>query len=116
MNELGQPSVAVVHAAGDLCRTPAMPVPGAQVVMAAQGARAVVVIDQDATQRTSRKSKQCLRTPSMPRRRRPRAQILAPAEATLRMLLQRTYSVLAGTHRLVLQSRALAALPVEGLA
>jgi len=44
----GQTSVPGVYAAGDLCRTPAMPAPAAQVVMAAaQGARAAVVIDQE---------------------------------------------------------------------
>ena len=48
VNELGQTSVPSVHAAGDMCRTPAMPSPAAQVVMAAAaGARAAVVIDQE---------------------------------------------------------------------
>jgi thioredoxin reductase len=48
VNELGQTTVAGVYAAGDMCRTPAMPFPAAQVVMAAAaGARAAVVIDQE---------------------------------------------------------------------
>ena len=48
VNELGQTTVPGVSAAGDLCRTPAVPTPSAQVVMAAaQGARAAVVIDQE---------------------------------------------------------------------
>ncbi len=48
VNELGQPTVPRVYAAGDLCRAPAMPAPAAQVVIAAaQGARAAVVIDQE---------------------------------------------------------------------
>jgi thioredoxin reductase len=48
VDELGHTSVAGVYAAGDMCRTPAMPLPAAQVIMAAaQGARAAVVIDQE---------------------------------------------------------------------
>jgi thioredoxin reductase len=48
VSELGQTTVAGVYAAGDMCRTPAMPSPAAQVVMAAAaGARAAVVIDQE---------------------------------------------------------------------
>jgi thioredoxin reductase len=48
VNELGQTTVAGVYAAGDMCRTPAMPGPAAQVIMAAaQGARAAVVIDKE---------------------------------------------------------------------
>jgi thioredoxin reductase len=48
VNELGQTSVPGVYPAGDMCRTPAMPVPAAQVIMAAaQGARAAVVIDKE---------------------------------------------------------------------
>jgi thioredoxin reductase len=48
VNELGQTTVPGVYAAGDTCRTPAMPFPAAQVIMAAaQGARAVAVIDQE---------------------------------------------------------------------
>ncbi len=48
VNELGQTGVPGVYAAGDMCRTPAMPTPAAQVVMAAAaGARAAVVIDQE---------------------------------------------------------------------
>jgi thioredoxin reductase len=48
VNELGQTTVPGVYAAGDMCRIPAMPYPAAQVIMAAaQGARAVVVIDQE---------------------------------------------------------------------
>ena len=48
VNELGQTTVPGVYAAGDMCRTPAMPYPAAQVIMAAaQGARAAVVIDQE---------------------------------------------------------------------
>jgi thioredoxin reductase len=48
VNELGQTTIPGVYAAGDLCRTPAMPVPAAQVIMAAaQGARAAVIIDQE---------------------------------------------------------------------
>ncbi len=48
VNELAQTTVPGVSAAGDLCRTPAVPTPSAQVVMAAaQGARAAVVIDQE---------------------------------------------------------------------
>jgi thioredoxin reductase len=48
VDELGQTTVPGVYAAGDMCRTPAMPFPAAQVIMAAaQGARAAVVIDQE---------------------------------------------------------------------
>jgi hypothetical protein len=48
VSELGQTTVPGVYAAGDTCRTPAMPYPAAQVIMAAaQGARAAVVIDQE---------------------------------------------------------------------
>jgi thioredoxin reductase len=48
VNELGQTTVPGVYAAGDMCRTPAMPGPAAQVIMAAaQGARAAVVIDKE---------------------------------------------------------------------
>ncbi len=48
VNELGQTTVPGVYAAGDMCRTPAMPAPAAQVIMAAaQGARAAVIIDQE---------------------------------------------------------------------
>ncbi len=48
VNELGQTTLPGVYAAGDTCRTPAMPYPAAQVIMAAaQGARAAVVIDQE---------------------------------------------------------------------
>jgi thioredoxin reductase len=48
VNELGQTTIPGVYAAGDMCRTPAMPFPAAQVIMAAaQGARAAVVIDQE---------------------------------------------------------------------
>jgi thioredoxin reductase len=48
VNQLGQTTVPGVYAAGDMCRTPAMPSPSAQVVMAAaSGARAAVIIDQE---------------------------------------------------------------------
>ncbi|MDA8318630.1 MAG: NAD(P)/FAD-dependent oxidoreductase [Actinomycetota bacterium] len=48
VNELGQTTVPGVYAAGDMSRTPAMPSPAAQVVMAAaSGARAAVIIDQE---------------------------------------------------------------------
>ena len=48
VSELGQTTVPGVYAAGDMCRTPAMPSPAAQVVMAAAaGALAAVVIDQE---------------------------------------------------------------------
>ena len=48
VNELGQTTVEGVYAAGDMCRTPAMPAPAAQVVMAAAaGARAAVILDQE---------------------------------------------------------------------
>jgi thioredoxin reductase len=48
VSELGQTTVPGVYAAGDMCRTPAMPSPAAQVIMAAAaGARAAVVIDQE---------------------------------------------------------------------
>jgi len=48
VDELSQTTVPGVYAAGDMWRTPAMPCPAAQVVMAAAaGARAGVVIDQE---------------------------------------------------------------------
>jgi thioredoxin reductase len=48
VNELAQTTAPGVYAAGDMCRTPAMPYPAAQVIMAAaEGARAAVVIDQE---------------------------------------------------------------------
>jgi thioredoxin reductase len=48
IDELGHTSVEGVYAAGDMCRTPAMPAPAAQVVMAAgSGARAAVILDQE---------------------------------------------------------------------
>jgi thioredoxin reductase len=48
IDELGHTSVEGVYAAGDMCRTPAMPAPAAQVVMAAgAGARAAVILDQE---------------------------------------------------------------------
>jgi thioredoxin reductase len=48
VSELGQTTIPGVYAAGDLCRTPAMPTSAAQVVMAAAaGARAAVIIDQE---------------------------------------------------------------------
>jgi thioredoxin reductase len=48
VDELGHTSVEGVYAAGDMCRTPAMPAPAAQVVMAAgAGARAAVILDQE---------------------------------------------------------------------
>jgi thioredoxin reductase len=48
VGELGQTSVAGVFAAGDMARRPTMPVPGAQVVIAAaEGAIAAIAIDQD---------------------------------------------------------------------
>jgi thioredoxin reductase len=48
VGDLGQTSVAGVFAAGDMARRPTMPVPGAQVVIAAaEGAIAAVAIDQD---------------------------------------------------------------------
>jgi thioredoxin reductase len=48
VGELGQTSVPGVYAAGDMARRPTMPVPGAQVVIAAaEGAIAAVAIDQD---------------------------------------------------------------------
>jgi thioredoxin reductase len=48
VGELGQTSVPGVFAAGDMARRPTMPVPGAQVVIAAaEGAIAAVAIDQD---------------------------------------------------------------------
>jgi thioredoxin reductase len=48
VTELGQTTIPGVYAAGDMCRTPALPMPAAQVVMAAaQGALAAVAIDQE---------------------------------------------------------------------
>jgi thioredoxin reductase len=48
VGDFGQTSVAGVFAAGDMARRPTMPVPGAQVVIAAaEGAIAAVAIDQD---------------------------------------------------------------------
>lgn len=48
VSELGQTTIPGVYAAGDMCRTPALPYPAAQVIMAAAGgARAAVVIDQE---------------------------------------------------------------------
>jgi thioredoxin reductase len=48
VGDLGQTSMAGVFAAGDMARRPTMPVPGAQVVIAAaEGAIAAVAIDQD---------------------------------------------------------------------
>jgi thioredoxin reductase len=48
VGEFGQTSVPGVFAAGDMARRPTMPVPGAQVVIAAaEGAIAAVAIDQD---------------------------------------------------------------------
>jgi thioredoxin reductase len=47
VDDLGQTSVPGVFAAGDLARRPSMPLPGAQVVIAAaEGAVAAVAIDQ----------------------------------------------------------------------
>jgi thioredoxin reductase len=48
VDDLGQTSVPGVFAAGDMARRPSMPVPGAQVVIAAaEGATAAVAIDQE---------------------------------------------------------------------
>jgi thioredoxin reductase len=48
VGDFGQTSVAGVFAAGDMARRPTMPVPGAQVVIAAaEGAIAAIAIDQD---------------------------------------------------------------------
>jgi thioredoxin reductase len=48
VGDFGQTSVAGVFAAGDMARRPTMPVPGAQVVVAAaEGAVAAIAIDQD---------------------------------------------------------------------
>jgi thioredoxin reductase len=48
VGDFGQTSVAGVFAVGDMARRPTMPVPGAQVVIAAaEGAIAAVAIDQD---------------------------------------------------------------------
>jgi len=48
VGDFGQTSVAGVFAAGDMARRPTMPVPGAQIVIAAaEGAIAAVAIDQD---------------------------------------------------------------------
>ena len=47
VDDLGQTSVPGVFAAGDMARRPSMPLPGAQVVIAAaEGAIAAVAIDQ----------------------------------------------------------------------
>jgi thioredoxin reductase len=47
VDDLGQTSVPGVLAAGDMARRPTMPVPGAQVIIAAaEGAIAAVAIDQ----------------------------------------------------------------------
>jgi thioredoxin reductase len=48
VGDFGQTSVPGVFAAGDMARRPTMPVPGAQVVVAAaEGAIAAIAIDQD---------------------------------------------------------------------
>lgn len=48
INDLGQTSVPGVYAAGDMARRPALPVAGAQVVLAAaEGTLAAMVIDQE---------------------------------------------------------------------
>jgi thioredoxin reductase len=48
VGDFGQTSVAGVFAAGDMARRPTMPVPGAQIVIAAaEGAIAAIAIDQD---------------------------------------------------------------------
>jgi thioredoxin reductase len=48
VGDFGQTSVPGLFAAGDMARRPTMPVPGAQVVIAAaEGAIAAVAIDQD---------------------------------------------------------------------
>jgi thioredoxin reductase len=48
VSDFGQTSVAGVFAAGDMARRPTMPVPGAQIVIAAgEGAVAAIAIDQD---------------------------------------------------------------------
>jgi len=48
VGDFGQTSVPGVFAAGDMARRPTMPIPGAQVVIAAaEGAIAAVAIDQD---------------------------------------------------------------------
>lgn len=48
INDLGQTSVPGVYAAGDMARRPALPLPGAQVIIAAaEGTLAAVVIDQE---------------------------------------------------------------------
>ena len=80
VNELGQTTVPGVYAAGDMCRTPAMPYPAAQVIMAAaQGARAAVVIDQellftDAYSASEQAGEPAAATPDAPQRQagRPR--------------------------------------------
>ena len=51
VGDLGQTTVPGVFAAGDMARRPTMPLPGAQVVVAAaEGAMAAVAIDQDLAQ------------------------------------------------------------------
>jgi thioredoxin reductase len=48
INDLGQTSVPGVYAAGDMARRPALPVAGAQVILAAaEGTLAAMVIDQE---------------------------------------------------------------------
>jgi len=48
INDLGQTSVPGVYAAGDMARRPALPLAGAQVVLAAaEGTLAAIVIDQE---------------------------------------------------------------------
>jgi len=48
VGDFGQTSVPGVFAAGDMARRPTMPIPGAQIVIAAaEGAIAAIAIDQD---------------------------------------------------------------------
>jgi thioredoxin reductase len=48
INDLGQTSTPGVYAAGDMARRPALPLAGAQVILAAaEGTLAAVVIDQE---------------------------------------------------------------------
>jgi thioredoxin reductase len=48
INDLGQTSVPGVYAAGDMARRPALPLAGAQVILAAaEGTLAAIVIDQE---------------------------------------------------------------------